>query len=165
VDGVFNYDRWYPLWDREIAEFYNKVPLRLRKDKKLQKEFTNNLYINTVGLQRPTNKTMSNTTNTSKILYKIRDISFLLNIDSLAYKIFDSYRSKKNKNNKREIYEANPQYGFIPKEKFLETYNGKQKYNFYLRSKILKKYIDFNNENLILKEMPKKISNSLQKSI
>ncbi|UOY10267.1 hypothetical protein [Methanonatronarchaeum sp. AMET6-2] len=131
----------------------------------MQKEFTNNLYINTVGLQRPTNKTMGTTKNTSKILHKIRDISFLLNIDSLAHKTFDMYRSKKNKNKKNEIYEATPQYAFIPKEKFLETYNGQQKYNFYLRFKILTKYIELNNEHPILNEIPDKISKPLQELV
>jgi asparagine synthase (glutamine-hydrolysing) len=45
----WGYDRWIPLWDRELAEFWSSVSLKYRRGKALHEEYIRRLYEEAVG--------------------------------------------------------------------------------------------------------------------
>jgi len=151
LDKKYWNDRWYPLWDRELAEFFNKIPIYLRYDKKLIKEYTDKLYKETCGLIRPTNKDLYSKSYFNSLLKKIRNFSRNLSLDSLAYKYYDRFRKHKNKIKSKEIYKGGVKYGIRSKNQFKRNYEGSERYNFYIISDVLDNYLSTDrNEELNL---------------
>lgn len=51
VYDFFDRDWWMPLWDNEFTEFWQSVPLELREDKAIYKEYVESLYADHTGVE------------------------------------------------------------------------------------------------------------------
>jgi asparagine synthase (glutamine-hydrolysing) len=140
VYEFFGYIWRIPIVDRELIDFFLKVPLqyRMRDDKSyLYMQYAKNvLFIDDL-------KKLQDIDCTTKIaynlayLYKKKCEETINDNKILEILWFKIYYFKK----KLLAYDSNPYFGMIQKEKFLKLYSGKQTINSFLALDYLEKFI------------------------
>jgi len=160
VRRTYGYSGWYPLWDREFAEFFEKVPFYLRYNKRLQKKYTTLLYKKLCGKNRRTNKKRSD----KKILPIAKKAANALNMDKIAWKTYDMFKYHKNRLQREAVYDSNLKYSFIPREGFLKRYTGREYYRFFLSMESLNHYLQREELEEIAKKVPTEISKAIKRN-
>ena len=117
----WGYDRWLPLWDRELAEFWSSVPLEYRRGKALYETYIRRLYEETVG--KPCRIAGEETANGSKraIVSALDTILSYLPVESTVREAFRKRRT-------RDVMRSSSyeRFGFLSSDQFEELHPNSQ---------------------------------------
>jgi len=125
----FGYRRWLPLWDREYMTVWNYVPDEYRVDKRLHKEYIQQLSIELCGRWvEPNKETGTSELVLSKLESAIRDTS----VERLIRLSHRRIQSLKRSLDPESVYRNTPQLAFVPEDVFCQTYRGHERYHYYM---------------------------------
>jgi asparagine synthase (glutamine-hydrolysing) len=105
----WNQDWWFPLWDKDYIQFWNKVPLRFRINNKLYQENIIKLYSKMTGLSNKKAKKRDNNLNKkNNFKYNINKIIKIVPFGNKIKQFFKKlyYSLRKFRPNKWELYET-----------------------------------------------------------
>ena len=105
----WNHDWWFPFWDKDYVQFWNRVPLRFRINNRLYQDYVIELYSKIGGLSKKKAKKRDNNLNKlNSIKYEINKIikfmPFGNKIKRFYIKIANIFRKFGPKQN--ELYES-----------------------------------------------------------
>jgi len=142
-------ERWYPLLDKEIVEFWDNIPMNLRYNKRLHERWIDRLYEETYGKKRPDSRDvreklkLQSAGPISSLFIQLEN-SFVgkivkgSNLSRYARTIVDLIHKSK-KEDLMEILEEKPELAFVDPKDFKEQYTGSQGKKYFSAYEILKR--------------------------
>jgi len=130
VYEFWGYKWWVPILDSESLEFWSRVPVKFRLDKKLYKDYISRLYSQVLKGNRAIALRTDQEMFAYKVWYYLQNTFFWKFIKPI-YHWFKRFREYKN--------HPLAWYGWIDKKEFHKEYTGRQTINSFLSKEILKK--------------------------